>query len=64
MTKKDGNKKIEIPAIEEMEEKEKKRERKRKKRMPVSGKEVFKEQELRIKNQESREGNDEDKLDT
>lgn len=57
MAKEDKNEEIESEATNEMEEKAKKRERKKKREMDVSGKSVFKEQELRIKNSR-REGRD------
>lgn len=48
--RKDNLEEEKIPAEEGMEEKIERRERKKKKRMPISGKSVFKERELRIRN--------------
>lgn len=52
MLGKNQNEDFESKAVEEMEEKTKNRDRKKRKRMPISGKNVFKLRELRIKNQE------------
>jgi hypothetical protein len=64
MKPEDQNKEPESPVIDSLAEKIKKRERKKKRQMDVSGKSVFKERELRIKNQELGKKNDENKPDS
>ena len=51
--KKENNEKIDSQAIEKLEEKIKNRERKKRKRMDISGKDVFKIQELKDKKEEN-----------